>query len=48
MGMEASMALGIDEKQGHQREALAAVATLLQRAEAGTARRTPAGRRTRT
>jgi AcrR family transcriptional regulator len=32
-GMEASMMLGIDEKDGHQREALAAVATLLQRVE---------------
>lgn len=40
MGMEASMALGIPEEAGHQREALAAVATLLQRAEAGaTAKR---------
>lgn len=29
MGMEASMALGVDEGQGHQREALDAVATLL-------------------
>ena len=48
MGMEASMALGIAEEQGHQREALAAMATLLQRAEAGTKRRTPSGRRART
>lgn len=47
MGMEASMALGIEEKQGHQREALAAMATLLQRAEAGAGRRAPASRRTR-
>ena len=48
MGMEASMALGVTEEQGHQREALAAMATLLQRAEAGTKRRTPSGRRART
>ena len=47
MGMEASMALRIDEDQGHQREALAAMTTLLQRAEAKT-RRTPSARRTRT
>ena len=47
MGMEASMALGIRENQGHQREALAAMATLLQRAEATTRRRTPNARRTR-
>ena len=33
MGMEASMALGIDEKQGHQREALDAVATLLRQVQ---------------
>jgi AcrR family transcriptional regulator len=39
-GMEASMALGIPEQQGHQREALAAVAALLRRVEAG-ARRQP-------
>ena len=32
-GMEASMMLGIEEKDGHQREALAAVATLLRRVE---------------
>lgn len=38
MGMEASMALGIPEEQGHQREALAAVAKLLQRAEAAPAK----------
>ena len=48
MGMEASMALGINEEQGHQREALAAMATLLQRAEAGTRRRTQTARKTRT
>jgi AcrR family transcriptional regulator len=33
MGMEASMALQIPEEQGHQREALEAVATLLRHAE---------------
>ena len=32
-GMEASMMLGIGEKEGHQREALKAVATLLRRVE---------------
>ena len=47
MGMEASMALGINEDEGHQREALAAMATLLQRAEAGTRRRTQTPRRNR-
>ncbi|MEO7244724.1 MAG: TetR family transcriptional regulator [Rubrivivax sp.] len=50
MGMEASMALGIQEHEGHQREALTAMATLLQRAEAGprarTRTRTRATRRT--
>jgi AcrR family transcriptional regulator len=40
MGMEASMALEVPEHQGHQREALQAVATLLQAAE----RRNPAGK----
>ena len=35
-GMEASMMLGVDEKDGHQREALAAVATLLRRIERGS------------
>ncbi|MBC7469508.1 MAG: TetR/AcrR family transcriptional regulator [Ramlibacter sp.] len=43
MGMEASMALGVDEAQGHQREALDAVATLLRhvktRAAGGPTRR---------
>ena len=48
MGMEASMALGIDENEGHQREALAAMTTLLQRAEAGTRRRRQTPRKTRT
>lgn len=33
MGMEASMALGIPEKEGHQREALDAVAAVLRHAE---------------
>jgi AcrR family transcriptional regulator len=32
-GMEASMMLGIEEKDGHQREALGAVATLLRQVE---------------
>ena len=40
-GMEASMALGIPEQQGHQREALEAMATLLRRIESG-GRRQPA------
>jgi len=44
-GMEASMTLGITEEQGHQREALEAVATLLRLAEAGARRRTAASRR---
>ncbi len=35
MGMESSMALGIGEEQGHQWEALEAVATLLKRVEGG-------------
>ena len=43
MGMEASMALGVDEAQGHQREALDAMATLLRhvqtRAAGGPTRR---------
>ncbi len=47
LGMEASMALGVKEDQGHQREALAAMATLLQRAEAAIPSCTPAARRTR-
>jgi hypothetical protein len=33
IGIEAGMTLGIGERQGHQREALAAVARLLQLAE---------------
>src|SRR5512133_2608055 len=43
-GMEASMALGIPEEQGHQKEALEAVATLLRQAEA-RGRRPAAARR---
>ncbi len=43
-GMEASMMLGIGEKQGHQREALDAVATLLRNVEK---RAKPAVRRKR-
>ena len=35
-GMEASMTLGITEEQGHQREALEAVAILLRTVESGT------------
>jgi AcrR family transcriptional regulator len=46
MGMEASMALGIPEEEGHQREALDAVATLLRHVERGTAaRKAPTRRR---
>ena len=46
-GMEASMALGIPEKQGHQREALRAVAALLRQAEAAPAQRKAATRRSK-
>ena len=45
MGMEASEMLGIPEKQGHQREALEAVATLLRLAEGGARRKTSSRRR---
>jgi AcrR family transcriptional regulator len=45
MGMEASEMLGIPEKQGHQREALEAVATLLRLAEGGVRRKPPTRRR---
>lgn len=38
MGLEASMALGVPEEQGHQREALDAVATLLRHVERARAR----------
>jgi AcrR family transcriptional regulator len=42
LGMEASMALGITEKQGHQREALLEVASLLRLVEGKSApRRSP-------
>ena len=44
-GMEASMMLGIEEKDGHQREALAAVATLLRQVERRV--KPPAKRRVR-
>ena len=47
MGMEASMALGIPEEQGHQREALAAMAALLQHAEGGKPKARTAARRRR-
>jgi AcrR family transcriptional regulator len=43
-GMEASMMLGIGENEGHQREALAAVATLLRNVE-GRARKSARRRR---
>lgn len=39
IGMEASMMLGVEEKHGHQREALAAMARLLKRVERQSARR---------
>lgn len=45
MGMEASMALDIPEEEGHQREALQAVATLLRHVERGTAARKESSRR---
>ena len=45
MGMEASMALQVPEEQGHQREALDAVATLLRAAERGAATRKDPPRR---
>lgn len=45
MGIEASMALGIPEEEGHQREALQAVATLLRRVERGAAARKDTPRR---
>jgi AcrR family transcriptional regulator len=47
IGMEAGMTLGITEEQGHQREALAAMATLLRLAEAKP-RRKPGALRRRT
>jgi AcrR family transcriptional regulator len=45
LGMEAGMTLGIGEKDGHQREALDAVALLLRRIEAPQATRRHAGAR---
>ena len=45
IGVEASMTLGIPEDQGHQREALEAVATLLRRIEAPARRATLKSRR---
>jgi AcrR family transcriptional regulator len=45
MGMEASMALQVPEAQGHQREALDAVAALLREVEKSKAGRQPARRR---
>jgi AcrR family transcriptional regulator len=39
IGMEASMTLGVSEEQGHQREALEAVAQLLRLVETGAAKR---------
>lgn len=45
MGMEASMALGIPEEQGHQREALAAMTALLQHAEGSQPKARAAPRR---
>lgn len=45
IGMETGMTLGIPEEQGHQREALAAVATLLQRVESAPRRRPAAARK---
>ena len=41
------MMLGIGEEQGHQREALAAVAALLRRVEGGRPRKRAAGRKVR-
>jgi AcrR family transcriptional regulator len=45
IGMEATMTLGITEEQGHQREALAAVATLLKLVETKPRRKPAASRR---
>lgn len=46
-GMEASMALGIPESQGHQKEALDAVAALLRQVETSGRRRPAAARRSK-
>ena len=45
VGLEASMALGIDERQGHQREALAAVHALLRQVEGAKPGRKAGARR---
>jgi AcrR family transcriptional regulator len=45
IGMEAGMTLGITEEQGHQREALAAVATLLKLVETKAQRKPAVSRR---
>ena len=45
IGMEAGMTLGITEEQGHQREALGAVATLLKLVETKSRRKPAASRR---
>ena len=45
MGMEASMALGVEEAQGHQREALDAVATLLRHVQTRAANGPPRRRK---
>jgi hypothetical protein len=47
MGMEASMALGIPEELGHQREALAAMTSLLRQAEGEQPKARTGGRRRR-
>lgn len=44
IGMEASMALGIPEREGHQQEALEAMALLLRQVEAAKAPRTRKGK----
>jgi len=43
-GLEAGMTLGVPESEGNQREALAAITALIERAEAAAARKTPARR----
>ena len=45
MGMEASMALGVEEAQGHQREALDAVAALLRHVQTHRAASSPRRRK---
>jgi len=44
IGMEASMALGIPEHEGHQHEALEAMALLLRQVETGKAPRDNKGK----